>query len=217
MQSADTAQSPMVLERSTSSGALHVDLMCSLTRHADRLEVRYRIDNRRKDELAVMDRIQSTGIDGADEFLPDDVYVDLHGEAVQLIKGALLVRDMFPAVYDYPDARMVAPGGSLEGTFVVPIPVKVRTRYKRLGLGEPRASKKAAAREVVIQIGVVPASAGCKFSRHHPAYPDVVTVTGDISDPTGAYLLQCQTMLSVRFELPEDLPVLDYETFPWPR
>jgi hypothetical protein len=111
---------------------------------------------------------------------------------------------------------MVASGASLEETFAVPVPAAVRIPYKRLGRGEPRASKRSVARQIVVQIGVVPTGAGCTVSRHHPAYPDVVTVRGDIAEPGGGYLLMCQTMLSVRFDLGEDLPVLDYEVVPWP-
>jgi hypothetical protein len=204
------------MERSTTARDLDVDLTCVLALHADRLEVRYRIDNRRKDAAAVLDRIPSQDIDGAVEYDRDDVYVDLQGEVLRLTKGALLVREVFPGVYDYPDARLVASGASLADTFVVPIPVKVRIPYKKLGRGETIAAKKAVAREVGVAVGVVPADAGCELSRNHPAYPDAVSVRGEVFEPGGGLLLLGQTMLSVRFELGEELPVLDYESFPWP-
>lgn len=219
MPSHSSTQSPAleVKESSTSATELGVDLTVRLVRHVDRLEVRYRVDNRRRDEIYVMNQIPSKAVDGALEYRPDDVYVDIAGETLQLTKGALPVRWTFPAVYDYPDARMVASGASLTETFVVPVPAKVRTRYtRRKGRGETRAAKRAIAREVIVGIGIVPSGVGCTFSRERPEYPDVVTVAGDIAEPEGGLLLMGQTMLSVRFELEEELPVLDYESFPWP-
>jgi len=204
------------IERSVGADEIGAKLTSWLTRFADRLEVRYRIDNLGSDVLYVMNQIPSRAVDDAVEYRVDDVYVDLAGDTLELTKGALLVRHTFPAVYQYPDARVVAAGESLTETLVLSLPVKVRIPYRRKsGRGEVRASRKAVARRIALSIGVVPADSGCTFSRDRPAHPDVVTVRGESFEPGGGLLLIGQTMLSTRFPLSEDLPVLDYESIPW--
>lgn len=193
----------------------NVSFTCSVQRLKDCLEVRYRIGNRRDDEIAVLDQIRSVGIDGAPEYSASAVYVDLEGAVLRLTKGALpLPEDLFPGVYPIPDARMIPPGGTCEEAFTLPIPVKVRNPLKRLGAGQVVAARKAVAREVVIGVGVVPSEKGCVFPRENPAFPDVHSVIWLEAKP--GVQLECQTMFSNPFELDEDLPVLDYEVFPWP-
>jgi hypothetical protein len=191
-----------------------VAFACDLVRHADHLEVRYRIENTGKDEIAVLNQIGRWGIGAAYEYSANDVYVDLDGAVVQLTKGALSVppgaspRD---PPYARPDGRMVASGAWIEETVAVPIPVKVRNPYRRdTSPGRAIAMKKAVARVVVVSVGVVPPGSGTVFSRNHPAYPHVVSVVRLTAEPVERW----QTLLSKRFELEEDLPVLDYEIFP---
>jgi hypothetical protein len=194
-----------------------VDLTCTLTREERRLVVQYRIDNHRHEEIAVLDQLPTRDIDGAPEYLPESVFVSLESETVHLIKGSVLLRNVFPYVYDYPDARLVAAGASVSETFAVPLPVEVKVRYKHAGKGEQANRRKAVAREVALSIGVVPTGAGCRFAREKPEYPEVVSVYGNVFEPGGGLQLTCQTMISARFALDEDLPVLDYQGFPWDR
>jgi hypothetical protein len=218
MSSSESVQTPAppLAERFSSVSEIGVQLDARLKRHVDRIEVQYRIENHRRDDIYVMNQVRSRAVDGAIEYLADNVYVDVAEETLQLTKAALLVRNTFPAVYEYPDAHLVAAGGSLVETFAVSVPVKVRIPYSsKKKRGEVRASKKAVVRDVVFAIGVVPAATGCTFSHERPEYPDVVTVRGATAEPGGGLLLMGQTLLSVRFELGEDLPVLDYEEFPW--
>lgn len=192
-----------------------VEIKSTLLRHADRLEVHYRVDNRRSDTIAVLNQILRTGIDGGPEYSPDDVYIDLDDGALRLTKGALPVPEgLFLSVYPFPDALMIPPGTSFEETFRVPVPVKVRNPFRRRGKGETVASKRGSARSVVLEIGIVPPTPACIFTRSHPAYPDVWSGVWVTAKP--GVQLECQTMLTARFELDESLPVLDYDTHPWP-
>lgn len=217
----------MIAERSMSNESVGVSLTCAVRRYAERLEVRYRVSNRRDQAVAVLNQIPSVGIDEAPEYDPNDVYVDLNDGVLQFTKGALPIPPgLFPNFPLKPDAVMLAPGASLEETFVVPIPVKVRNPYVRAmtrapggarGLGVPGetiAVRKTSARALVVAVGVVPSGSACTFASNHPAYPNILTPMDlkGLVDPVPPD----QTMLSVRLELEEDLPVLGYQCFPWP-
>ena len=187
----------------------------SFRRHADRLELGYRIFNGRSDEVAVLDQIRGVGIDGAPDYAPGAVYVDLEGPLLRLTKGTLPVPEgVFPGVYPIPDARLIAAGASREQRFDVPVPVKVCNPFRRRGHGQVVAAREAVAREVLVGVGVVPSGKSCAFTRSNPAFPDVVSVLWLEARP--GVQLDCQTIFSERFPLDEDLPVLDYEGFPWP-
>lgn len=192
-----------------------VTVAFSFRRHADRLEVGCRLANGRGEEVAVLDRIRGTAVDGAPTYAPDSVYVDLEGPLLRLTKGALPVPEgRFPSIYQIPDARLVPAGGTCELSFAVPIPVRVCNPFKRAGRGQVVASRPAVAREVLVGVGIVPAGKSCVFIRENPAFPDVVSVHWLDARPGVA--LEDQSLFSERFALEEDLPVLDYECFPWP-
>jgi hypothetical protein len=61
---------------------------------------------------------------------------------------------------------------------------------------------------VEVAVGIVPQGGGSLFHHDHPAHPEVVSITRITPDPVERW----QTIVSQRFELTEDLPVLDYET-----
>lgn len=198
------------------SSAAQATFGSSLVRHPDHLEVRYRIENTGKEEIAVLDQLGTRGIGEEYEYSPHHVYVELDGEVVHLVKGALSVppgASPREPPYGRPDARVVAPGESIEETFVVPVPVKVRNPYRRDMPPGPRfATKRAVARAVVVAVGIVPRSGATFFERSHPAHPHAVSVIRLPLEPVERW----QTMASKRFDLDEDLAVLDYETLPRP-
>ena len=196
--------------------AVHVKFASSLVRHPDHLEIHYRIENAGKEDVAVMDQIKRYGVGEAWEYSPDDVYVDLDGDVLQLTKGILPVPeggDWRDPTFGRADGRLVAPGAWIEETVAVPIPVKVRDPYRReKGPGQSIATKKAMARSVVVAVGVVQQGPGTLFSYEHPAFPEIVSVIRYVAAPVERW----QTLLTKRFELSDELPVLDYETHPWP-
>jgi hypothetical protein len=195
-----------------------VHFTCSLDRLPNRLEVRYRLDNTGREDVIVMDQISKAGVDGMMRYSPDHVYVDLDEGTLQLTKGALTspsaeAREHGASSYrHHPEGRIITPGASVEVTFTVPIPVKVRNPFRRpQGPGQAIAAKKRTARAVVVSVGVVPWSCTFTALREHPAYPDLISVMNIGVDPANG--LPCQTLRSKRFELDDDLPVLDYEIF----
>lgn len=187
-------------------------LTASVVQEPDRLLVRYRVENTGDAEVLVLDQLGTWGIGDEYEFSPENVYVDLDRQIVRLTKGSLSVplgAKPREAPYGRSDGRLVAAGGSVEVSFVVPLPIKVRNPYRRdMGPGGRVATKAAVARIVVLDVGIVPRNGGSIFSHGHPAHPDVLTVLRVNADPVERW----QTILSQRFELDRDLPVLDYET-----
>jgi hypothetical protein len=196
-----------------------VRLVSRVTRHADRLEVHYVLTNGTTGRLAVLNQVSAKGVDGARHPSPNHAYVDFQQGSAHVFKAALDTRGMlfcFGNSSD-PDAELLEPGAAASETFVVPLPLKVREPMRKQFVhksAEVIASKESAARELVVSIGVVPvAGSACGFVAEDPTRPNIHAA--HVRDPDRP-LHSCQTLVSTRFALDADLPVLDYEAHPEP-
>ncbi len=189
-----------------------VELSCSLQRERDRLQVDYAIVNRGDVDVAVMDQIKCVGIDGANEWLTNSVYVHLEGETLHLTKASLPIPDgLYPALYEPTDASRLVAGGQHRQSFSVQIPVKVRHPFRLAMLkGEVVAETKAVARAIEVCVGLVPLNPRRLLLGEHPAHPHVNTLMPSTD------VLEHQVLLTKRFDLEAELAVRTYAAHPWP-
>lgn len=198
---------------------------CTLERQRDHLRIEYTIDNRTADDALALVGIPSFAVDGAKEVLPENAYVDLKDGAVHILKRALSIPEGFSLdSYATPYGRVVPAGGAFAEAFVLPLPVKESNPVKRRILqreGMVAALKESTAREVIVSVGILasrgrpidftnPGETLCLWIHEDPAYPDLLSPF----PPHRAQYLQ--TTLSARFRLNDALPVLEYESRPWP-
>ncbi|MEO7328775.1 MAG: hypothetical protein ABI193_09375 [Minicystis sp.] len=187
-----------------------VSFKCSLSRTPAAIVVTYTITNDRAHDLGVFNKLRSIAVDGALDFSPDNVYVDLEGETLRFLKEALPIPPgLKMAAYLPPYAALLRKGASLTETFVVPIPIAVRHPFKRaLISGEVIPVEPRIARRLEVEIGVF-SLVGCHLAPEHPAFPEAMTVVPPDPAVTG------QELLSAAFSLTPEVAVLDYKGFPW--
>lgn len=192
-----------------------VTLSSTVVRHPERIEVHYVVTNHRSARLAVLNRLFGTAPDGGRDYSPNHVYVELDRDTLHLIKGALDTSGSFVEFNPDPGVHLLEPGSKLEDRVIVPIPVKVRQPFQRVhsGPGRAIASKKALAHALVISVGVLPVDSRSGFYVDDSTRPDFLRVYP--IDQSGS-VREYQTMLSTRFSLEADLPVLDYVAIPRP-
>ncbi len=189
-----------------------VELACELTRTGEHLTISYQLINRGATDVAVLDRVGSRQIDGTTRYDPDTVFVGYDGETLELTKGTLPIPPgQFPLVHASTEASSLVAGGAHRNTFSLPIPVRVCHPFQCMRLdGEVRAERRAFAKVVTVVVGVVPLATHRVLVATHPAFPEVRSVV-PVED-----VHREQVLLTQRFRLSEELPVLAYESFPWP-
>lgn len=187
-----------------------ISFQCSIARAPAAITVTYTIKNDRPHDLGVFNKLKSIAVDGALDFSPNNVYVDLDGHALRFLKQALPIPPgLTMAAYVPPYASLLKKGESVTETFTVPIPILVRHPFKRVLLsGEVVPVDPRTASQLEVVIGVFPL-VGCHLAAEHPAFPDVMTVVPPDPAVTG------QELLSASFALSPDVDVLDYKGFPW--
>jgi hypothetical protein len=187
-----------------------ISFQCSIVRSAAAITVTYTIKNDRPHDLGVFNKLRAIAVDGALDFSPNNVYVDLEGESLRFLKQALPIPPgLKMAAYVPPYASLLEKGKSLTETFSVPIPVLVRHPFKRaLVAGEVIPVEPRSAAKLEVQIGVFPL-VGCHLAAEHPAFPDVMTAAPPDPAVTG------QELLVASFDLTPGVAVLDYKGFPW--
>jgi hypothetical protein len=188
-----------------------VSLDCRLAQSPGGLEVTYTITNGGDVDIGAFNRLQGIATDGALDFSPDSIFTDIDGDLLRLLKMALPIpAGLRVTAYVPPYATLVPSGKSFTEQVRVPLPVKVRQPFKRaLIRGEVVPVKPVTAKRAEVVLGVFPLVA-CGLAPEHPAFPDVMTAAPP--DPA----VRGQVTLSASFTLSPDVPVLDYQGFPWP-
>lgn len=187
-----------------------ISFQCSIARTAAAITITYTIKNDCPHALGVFNKLRSIAVDGALDFSPNNVYVELEGETLRFLKQALPIPPgLTMAAYVPPYASLLEKGKSLTETFSVPIPVLARHPFKRVLLsGEVVPIEPRTAGKLEVTIGVFPL-VGCHLAAEHPAFPDVRTAAPPDPAVTG------QELLSAAFALTPNVDVLDYKGFPW--
>lgn len=187
-----------------------VSFECRFSRDGGAVTVTYEIKNDSDRDLGVFNKLKAIAVDGALDFSPDLVYVELDGEVVRFLKMALPIPPgLTMSAYVPPYASLLPRGKTMTETFSVAIPVKVRQPYRRaLVSGEVIPAEPRTAKRLEVAIGVFPLG-DCHLAAEHPAFPDVATVTPPDPAVTG------QVVFKAAFDLDPEVAVLDYKGFPW--
>jgi hypothetical protein len=184
---------------------------CKISRGSSSLDVTYTIKNEGATALGAFNRLHATAVDGESHFSPDTVFVELDGDTLHLMKMALPIpRGLQISAYVMPHASSVPAGQSFTETFVVALPAKERHPFKRaLTRGEVTPVKPATAKRVRVTIGVFLVGPEFRLVAEHPAYPDVLTAQPPAPARAGQVLLSQDIALNI------EVPVLEYQGFPW--
>lgn len=190
---------------------LDVGFTCKASITGGVLEVTYTIDNRTAGELGAFNRIKSVRIDGTLDWSPDNVYVDLEGDTLNLRKMALPIPpNLSISAYTPPKCSRIPAGATFTETVRAAIPVRVCHPFKRALLhGTVVPDAPAKAKKAAFHLGVFPAGDGVRLVAENPAFPDVMTAVPP--DPA----LAGQQVVTSEFLLDPPLDVLDYRVVPW--
>jgi hypothetical protein len=191
--------------------ASNIVFSCSMNKKPTSIEVSYTITNNGSQDLGAFNRLQGIGVDGGLFFSANNVFVDLEGDTLHLMKMALPIpQGLQIAAYIPPHVSRIPAGESFTETFVLALPARVAQPFKRaLIRGQVAAVTPASATKARVTIGVFPVLPELRLLAEQPAYPDVLTV-----QPPGP-ALEGQELLSQAFSLDPEASVLDYQGFPW--
>jgi hypothetical protein len=101
-------------------------------------------------------------------------------------------------------ATPVGSGRTLEQLMPLVLPVRVMSPPRRRALGTVAVDRQATARELVVQLGVVPIDDSLQLLPENPAFPDALTIF------PAALAQERQRLVTCRLALDPAVSVLDY-------
>lgn len=191
-----------------------IDFECRIGVEGAALHVAYTVRNSSGREIALLNRIRTTRLDGSPVYAAESVYIERDAATLVVRKTALaLPEGLAAAEAVVPSVSRVPDGWEFAERFALPVPVPVCHPFVRVMLADPPGVEVLADAPVecttvrfLLEGFYVPAQ--MRFTPVSPAFPRIFAPWPPLPDPALRFTLRHDQVL------PAPLPVLAYRVVP---